>query len=107
MYGNLRGYSTAPGMGGFLDKVNNWVKKGTDLYNANAATLDPLRDQAIWQGTKSYQSSSTGTAQNPAPNVGPGTNNLPPTGMSTGVKVALGLLGVAVVGGGIWALTSK
>jgi hypothetical protein len=116
MYGNnIKGYSIAviddgDSLNGFLDDVSNIFNKATDIYNQNAATLDPLRDQAVKNAVQTYMPTSTGTAQGQASTAQQGSNagNAPKdtAPMSTGTKVALSAGGVLTIGGAIWALSS-
>ena len=83
-------------LGDVFDTFDNLLSKGTDLYNANASFLDPLRNSAIKNLTQSVSSTPVNTT--------PATTNQQAqvtqagSGMSTGTKIALGVGGAVVLG---------
>jgi hypothetical protein len=82
-------------LGDIFDTFDSILSKGTDLYNANASILDPLRNSAIKSLTQSATPSQPAPTQNTQVSTPQPSASMP---MSTGMKVALGVGGAVVLG---------
>lgn len=93
------------GLNGQTGNIFDFIDKVTDTYNQYAEVLDPIRDQAIRSAIPG--GSVPQTQMTPTTTKVTTTTTTAPGGMSTGMKVAIGVGALAVIGGIIWAVTGK
>lgn len=95
---HIKPENNAGSMGGIFDTIVELVQTGTNVYNAAAPILDPIRDSIISNAVRSYLPSSAGTAQNPTkyyiqqPTQQPTLTEQtpPPPGLDIPTKIAIG-----------------
>ncbi len=76
-----------------LGSISSLIQQATDIYNANASVLDPLRNNAI---ASAIQSATPGGGAQTAVST-PSSAAPASTGMSTTTKVLIGVGGALVV----------